>query len=316
MYKILIPQDIHPKAKEFLSQKGYELQVGPAFDEETLLREIPTADALIARTAVYSEKVIRAGTKLKIIARHGVGVDNLPLEQAKKQGLWVTIAKGANVTSVAEHTIALILGAAKMLSTFDSEIRSGNFAIRNKVHGVEISDKKLGLIGMGAIGSKVAEIAAHGFGMEILAYDIYKPKTLPDFVSWQNSLADVFKAADIITVHVPLTPETDNLINKNSIDTMKDGVIIVNCARGGIVNESDLAAALKSGKVKSAALDVFGKEPPEADNPLLKLSNVILTPHNAALTDEAGEAMAMSCAIAVDDVLSGRSPKFPIVQPN
>ncbi|MGI5174170.1 hydroxyacid dehydrogenase [Treponema sp. OMZ 840] len=316
MYKILIPQDIHPKAKDFLLQKGYEIQVGPGFDEETLLKEIPSADALIARTALYSENVIKAGTKLKIIARHGVGVDNLPLEQAKKQNLWVTIAKGANVTSVAEHTITLILAAANLLPTFHDEIRKGNFAIRNKVHGTEISGKKLGLIGIGAIGSKVAEIAVKGFGMKILAFDICKPSIVPDFVEWKNTLEDVYKEADIITLHVPLTPETNNLINKNSIKLMKDGVIIVNCARGGIVNEHDLAEALKNGKVKSAGLDVFSKEPPETDNPLLNLENIVLTPHNAALTDEAAEAMAMSCAVAVDDVFNGRTPKFPIVQPN
>lgn len=315
MYKVLIPQDIHSKAKDYLLQKGYNVQVGPGFDEQTLLHEVPDANALIVRTAPYPANVIQAATKLQIIARHGVGVDNIDLEQAKAQNIWVTVAKGANVTSVAEHTIALLLASAKQLKAFDTATRNDQFPIRNQLHGIELFGKTLGIIGLGAIGQKVAEIAAKGLGMKILAYDVFKPQNIPDYVSWQADVESIFKAADAISVHVPLTSETANLINRASIAMMKDGVILVNCARGGIFNEADLVEALKSGKVRAAGLDVFEQEPPQANHPLFSLNTVMMTPHNAALTDDAAEAMAMSCAIAVDDVLSGRKPQFPIVTP-
>lgn len=315
MKKVLIPQDISQEAKDYLIDKGYDVQVGPGFDIETLKAEVKDADALIVRTAEYPKEVIEAGEKLQIIARHGVGVDNIDLDQAKKQNIWVTVAKGANATSVAEHTITLILAAAKRVIESDLACRQDRFVTRNQIGGIELRGKTLGVLGLGAIGQKVAEIANKGLGMRIIASDIVKPQNCDFDFDWSDSLDEVLKQADVLTIHTPLTDETRNLINKESLKNMKDGVIIINCARGGIVNEDDLYDALKSGKVYSAGLDVFGLEPPSKDNKLFELNNVILTPHIAALTKEAGVAMAMSCALAVDDVLSDRKPKFPIVVP-
>lgn len=315
MFRVLIPQDISACAKDFLKGKGYEVQVGPGFDEATLQREIPNCDAVIARTAVYSRETIsKAGSRLKIIARHGVGVDNIDLEQAKKQGVWVSVAKGANSTSVAEHTMTLLLAASKKLIEFDRGTKEGRFQIRNQMHGSEVTGKTLAIIGFGAIGRKVASMAHNGFGMRIHAYDIFKPQNIPDYVAWHDQLDEIYALADAVTYHVPLTPETKNMACSDTIAKMKDGVILINCARGGIINEAELVRALETGKVGAAGMDVFEEEPPKLENPLLHVKNLVLTPHNAALTNEAAAAMAMMSAKAVDDVLSGRRPDYPVFE--
>lgn len=316
MYKVLIPQDIREEGKRYLTEKGYKVQVGSGADLETLKREIVDADAVIARTAEYPAEVILAGKKLKVIARYGVGYDNIDIKAAERQGIYVTIAKGGNTRSVAEHTIALMLACARNITQSYEELKKGNFAVRNVLPGTELRGKVFSVAGIGAIGLETARIAHDGFGMEVMAFDSYADRSrYPEWVEFADSLEDVLKAADVLSLHTPLTPETKHMINLDTMKRMKTTAIILNVARGPIWDEADLYTALKDGIILAAGADVFEEEPPNKELPLFTLPNYIASPHNAALTNDANIAVSMSCAEAVDDVLNGRVPKFPVNRP-
>lgn len=317
MYKVLIPQDINQAGKTYLKKHGYKIVVGKNWDTETIKREIMDSHAVIARTEKYPAEVIAAGKNLKIIARYGVGTDNIDVKAAEELGVIVTITKGANKQSVAEHTIALLLACAKNLIYCDKECRKGNWNVRNSVSGVELKGKKLGLIGLGDIGLAVAKKAHFGFEMEILGYDPYlDAKDLPDYIEVVQTIDDIFTKSDFISVHVPLTSQTKHMIDKELLEKMKPTAYLINCSRGGIVNESDLYEVLKNNRIAGAAMDVFEIEPATKDNPLFTLDNFIASPHNAGLTKEAAEAVALSAAKAVHYVLSGRKPEYPINNPS
>jgi D-3-phosphoglycerate dehydrogenase len=317
MKKVLIPQDINECGKKFLRDKGYTVIMGSGFDAGTIKKEVADCDAIIARTAPYPADVIAAGKKLRIIARYGVGTDNIDVAAAEKQGVYVTIAKNCNSISVAEHTITLLLAVAKNIPYCDTGVRKGKWELRNTLPGVELRGKVLGIIGLGAIGSEVARIAHEGFKMDIIGYDAYaNTSLLPPYIKAGISFEEVIRQADAISLHIPHTPETGNLINKGVLKTMKKSAYLINCARGGLVNEDDLYEALKNKIIAGAAMDVFAKEPPSADNKLFTLDNFIASPHNAGLTTESADAMALSDARAVDDVLNGRKPQYPVNNPN
>lgn len=316
MYKVLIPQDIMAKGKEFLKAQGYEVIIGSGWDSETIKREVKDADALLVRTALYPEDVIAAGRKLKIIARYGVGTDNIDIKAAEKQGVWVTIAKNANVHSVAEHTIALLLALSKQLVFCNEQVKSGNWEIRNSKQGIELCGKTLGVIGLGAIGLSAAKKAYFGLDMNVIGFDAFADESkLPEYIEIMPSAGEVFSKADAVSLHIPLTKGTKNIVNKELLNKMKPASFLINCARGGIVNEEDLYQALKENVIAGAAMDVFEREPADPKNKLFTLDNFIASPHNAGLTYEAGEAMALSAAEAIHDVLSGRKPKYPVNNP-
>lgn len=316
MKKVLIPQDINECGKKFLRDRGYTVVIGSGCDTQTIKKEIVDCDAVIARTAPYPADVIAAGKKLKIIARYGVGTDNIDLAATEKHGVYVTIAKNCNSISVAEHTITLLLAIAKNITYCDAGTRKGKWELRNTLPGVELRGKILGIIGLGAIGGEVARIAHEGFKMNIIGYDAYvNTALLPPYIKAMPSFEEVAKQADAVSLHIPHTPETDNLINKDVLKTMKKSAYLINAARGGLVNEDDLYEALKNKIIAGAAMDVFTKEPPSTDNKLFTLDNFIASPHNAGLTTESTDAMALSDAQAVDDVLSGRKPRYPVNNP-
>jgi len=313
--KVLIPQDIVAEGKDYLREKGYEVIVGSGHDAETIKREIADCDAVLARTAKYSKEIIAAGKNLKVIARFGVGTDNIDLPFAEEQGVWVTIARGENSNSVAEHTATLIMAASKHLLFLDQQTRAGVWEARNQVPTTELRGKTLGLIGLGDIGRKVAAICHDGLGMKIIGFDAYPPATLPDYIQMADSTDDIFKQSDVISLHIPATKETINMVDKRTLSLMKPNAILVNCARGGIVNEDDLYDALQNKTIAFAAMDVFVEEPALKSLKLWELENFIASPHNAALTKEANIKTALSCARAIDDVLSGRTPEHPVNNP-
>jgi D-3-phosphoglycerate dehydrogenase len=315
MKKVLIPQDISPAGKQYLSERGYNVVIGTGHDTETLKREIADADAALVRTALYPAEVIEAAKKLKIIARYGVGTDNIDVKFAEEKGIWVTIAKNANLESVAEHTIALILALAKDVVNADAQTRRGNFEFRNTHPGTEIKGKTLGLIGLGAIGLSVASKAHFGFNMNVVGFDAYaNPSLLPPYVK-SVSFEQVIEQSDVVSIHIPATPESANMFNKDVFKKMKPTACLINCARGGIINEGDLYDALAGKIIKAAAMDCFEEEPTPAEHPLFTLNNFIATPHSAGLTNEANSAVGVSCAMAIDDVLSGKKPQYPINNP-
>jgi D-3-phosphoglycerate dehydrogenase len=272
--------------------------------KETLRTEISDADALIVRSAtkVTAELLEKAG-KLRVVGRAGVGVDNIDLEAATKRGVLVMSTPGGNAVSVAEHTFALMLALARQVPRLDKAIHEGRWE-KSSAAGTEVRGKTLGLIGLGRIGSEVA-VRADGFDMRVLGYDPFISEAAAQELNVELVALDTLLAeSDFISLHTALSPATENLINAESIAKMKSGARIINAARGELIDEAALAAALESGKLAGAAVDVFREEPPPKNSPLMGLSNVIGTPHVAGSTAEAQEEVGTQVAVQVRDYLS------------
>jgi D-3-phosphoglycerate dehydrogenase len=300
--KVLISDNLSATGVEILKKAGLEVDFRSKTSVEEIEKIIGDYDALIIRSATkVNAGLLDKATKLKIVGRAGSGLDNVDIPAATKKGVVVMNTPGGNTVTTAEHTIGMIFASARMIPQAYSSLKAGKWE-KKKFEGVELFDKTLGIVGLGAIGGVVANRAI-GLGMKILAYDPFlsqeKAKSLGIELA---DLPTIYRKSDFITVHTPKTKETANLINKDTIAQMKDGVRIINCARGGIVNEQDLYEALKSGKVAGAAFDVFEKEPPE-NHPLLTLDNFVATPHLGASTKEAQENVAVAIAEQVVDYL-------------
>jgi D-3-phosphoglycerate dehydrogenase len=257
---------------------------------------------LVIRSATkVTADIIGAAKNLRVIGRAGSGLDNVDKAAASKKGIVVMNTPGGNTITTAEHSIALLFSLARMIPQATASMKAGQWE-KKKFMGVELFNKTLGIIGLGNIGNQVAK-KAQGLEMVVIAYDPFLSDDRAKALGIEKvSLDELFSRADFITIHTPLTPETKNLINSEAIGKMKNEVRIINCARGGIINEKDLYEALKSGKVAGAALDVFEKEPPE-DSSLIGLDNVICTPHLGAATEEAQENVAIAVAEQIADYL-------------
>lgn len=315
-FKVLIPQDITELGKNYLKENGCEVIIGSASDVDTIIREVADCDAILARTALFPKEVFAAAPKVKVIGRHGIGVDNIDVKYCEENGIWVTYAPTSNANSVAEHTIYLMLSCARNASLIDSEFRNGNFEIRNKAKGMDLEGKTLGLIGMGRIGAMVAKKAILGFGMKVVGFDPYlKPENAPEGVTLVASKEEVFQQADFVSLHTPATPETKKSVGMAQFKLMKKGAFLINAARGEVVNEQELIEALEQGVIRGAGLDVFEQEPPAKDNKLLSMRNVIVTPHNAALTQESMDRMGLHAAMGIVDVKNGKVPAWPVNKP-
>ena len=315
-YTILIPSDISQVGKDYLRDKGYSIKMGRGLDEQTIMEDVAECDALLARNEHITRKIMEAGTRLKVISKHGVGLDKIDLDAAQDLNIWVTNGPLSNTVAVAEHTMMLILACAKKLVYFDNAIRSGDYDIRNRVKGMDLEGKTLGLLGLGKIGGMVAKKAIHGFGMQVIGYDPYLPPERRDpELTYCDTMEEIFAGSDIVSIHMPSTPETRGSINKDLIGLMKPTAYLVNAARGDLIREEELVEALRAGTIAGAGLDVFNEEPPKPDNPLFQLPNVTLTPHNAALTLETTDRMGLHAAIGIDEILSGREPSWPVVVP-
>ena len=311
--KVAIPQDITDAGKNFLREKGYELIIGDGdVSQEHLAELLKDADALLARTAKYALETIASAKNLKVIGRHGVGYDNLPVAYCLEHGIAVYITPRAKSEAVAEHTIALMLASVKKISYSDREVRKGEWSFRNHLGGYNLAGKTIGIIGLGRIGRLVAEKAVKGLGMQAIGYDAFLPESaFPEGVKAAKSMEEIYEQADIVTLHVPSTPESIGMINAKTLGLMKKNAHLINAARGDLVNEADLYEALKSGVIAGAAVDVISKEPPEVTNPLLSLDNFIITPHSAALTQESMDNMGLHAAMAIHDGLSGADTSAP-----
>ena len=304
---VAIPQDITAAGKDYLLEKGYELKVGTGDGSpEAIGGLLRDADALLARTIVYTPDMIRAAHKIKVIARHGVGVDNLPVEYCRQQGIPVFNTPYANATSVAEHTIGLILVSLHDMVRSHIRVCNGEWAFRNALVCADISGKTLGIVGMGQIGTLVAKKAMAAFDMNVIGYDAFLPaEQFPDGIACVDSIQAVFQQADIVSLHAPSTPQTRNCVDRNMLALMKPSATLINCARGDLIVEEDLYDALRSGTIKAAAVDVLREEPPKPNHPLFSLENFIVTPHSAALTEESKDRMGLHAAMGIHAVLSG-----------
>jgi D-3-phosphoglycerate dehydrogenase len=312
-YTVVIPQDITEPGKAFLRDKGYVVAVGSGGVEPgDLKKTIAPADAILARTAPFSREILAAAPSLKVIARHGIGVDNIDVDYCTERGIWVTFAPRSNVVSVAEHTIGFLVAAAHRFSLMDRAARKGDWSVRNTATCVDLEGKTLGIVGMGRIGGMVAKKAGAAFGMRILGYDAFvKPEDFPSGVS-PVGLEELFVASDFVSLHAPSTPGTRGMVGAALLAKMKPTAYLVNCARGGLVDEQALCEALKNNRLAGAALDVFEHEPADPENPLFSLENIETTPHSAALTVESLDRMGLHAAMGIHSALSGAKPEWAV----
>ncbi|PLW75209.1 phosphoglycerate dehydrogenase [Cohaesibacter celericrescens] len=304
MAKVLISDKLSETAVQVFKDKGVEVDYMPDLgkDKDKLLEIIGQYDGLAIRSATKAtEKVIAAADNLKVIGRAGIGVDNVDIEQATQRGIIVMNTPFGNSITTAEHAIAMMFAVARQIPAADASTQAGKWE-KSKFMGVEITSKVLGIIGCGNIGGIVASRAV-GLKMKVIAFDPFlSVERAVELGVEKVELADLFKRADFISLHTPLTDKTRNIISAQAISTMKDGVRIINCARGGLVDESALADAIKSGKVAGAAFDVFTQEPAK-ENVLFGLPNVVCTPHLGASTSEAQENVAIQVAEQMADYL-------------
>lgn len=309
--KILITDSLHEKGKAILS-KHADVDDRSGISAEELLQVIGGYEALIVRGRTkLTRNLIEAANQLKVIGRAGIGVDNIDLAAAHAQGVTVVNSPHATTTAVAEHTLSLLFALARSIPRADSAMKSGQW-IKSQLEGVEINGKVLGVIGMGAIGSAVAERAS-ALGMVVIGYDpLTSDKDVTQHHAKPTSLSEVYAQSDIITLHVPLTRDTRGMIDGQALAHMKRGVRLICTARGGVIDETALLGALESGQVAGAALDVFAKEPPGM-TALVTHPNVICTPHIGAQTTEAQARASVDIAHEVLAALGGEKLRWKVI---
>lgn len=313
---ILIPADISEPGKAYLRGRGYVLRSGRGTDEQTLTEDIADCDGLLVRNACITADVIRAGKRLRVISKHGIGLDKIDLKAAQDAGIWVTFGPQSNIMSVAEHTLSLILACAKHTVFFDAATRAGDYDIRDRIRSTEVCGKTLGILGCGRIGGLVAKKAVFGLEMKVAAFDpCPHPESRDIGIEYVDDIAVLFSESDFISLHIPSTPRNKGLVDKKLFGVMKPTAYLINMARGDVVNEEDLVKALSENRIAGAGLDVFADEPPSPSNPIFSLPNVVVSPHSAALTRESADRMGLHAAIGIDEVLSGKVPTWPAFIP-
>jgi D-3-phosphoglycerate dehydrogenase len=297
--KVIVADKISERGLELLKKTGWNVV---QTTKENLTAELADAEALIVRSATrVTPELMDRAPKLRVVGRAGVGVDNIDLDEATKRGILVMSTPGGSSVSVAEHTFALLLSLVRQVPKFDASMREGKW--EKSSSGAEVRGKTLGLVGLGRIGREVA-IRAAGFDMKLLAFDPYLSESAASELSVELvPLEKLLAESDFISLHTAVSPQTQGMINAESLAKTKKGVRIINAARGELINEADLAAAIKSGQVGGAALDVFTEEPPK-NNPLIGLANVVTTPHVAGSTAEAQEELGIQVAVQVRDYLA------------
>ena len=303
MKRVLVADGLQAVGVDALRKHGLDVDVAGSLDERALIARLGEYEGLIVRSATkVTRAAMAAASRLEVIGRAGAGVDTIDVDAATERGIIVMNTPGGNTTAVAEHTLALLLALARRVSVADATVKAGRWE-KNRLQGVELLGKTLGILGLGRIGGEVARRAL-GFRMQVLAYDPYLTREAAERLGVESvELDELLSRSDFITIHTPLTGDTRHLIGEGELARMKRGVRLINCARGGIIDETALARALESGHVGGAGIDVFEQEPPPADHPLLRFEQVVLTPHLGAATDEAQSAVALAIADQVADVL-------------
>lgn len=318
--KILVSDKLSEKGLEILkAEKGFEVEMKTGLKPEELKKIIKDYDALIVRSATkVTKEIIEAADRLKIIGRAGVGLDNVDLKAATAKGVIVMNTPSGNTISTAEHAMSLLLSLSRNIPQANQSTKNGEW-LRSKFMGVELYGKVLGIIGLGRVGKEVAKRAS-AFGMKILAYDPFLSEEIAKGLEVEVvELNDLLSRSDYISVHTPLTNETKYMISDAQFSLMKDSCRIINCARGGIIEEKALVRAIEQGKIAAAALDVFEKEPLDKNSELLKLNNLVLTCHLGASTEEAQVNVAIEIAQCLRDALLGKgirnAANYPSVEP-
>ena len=313
MARVFISDKLEASGIDLLRQAGLEVDNRPGLSGAELLEALQAAEGMIVRSGTrVTAELLETPGKLRAIVRAGVGVDNIDVAAATRKGIVVMNTPGGNTVSTAEHTITLLLSLARHIPTADSSIHQGKWE-RNKFVGTQLAGKTLGVVGLGRVGREVARRAA-GMDLKVIGYDPFlAPERAAQLgIESMPDLASLLPRCDFLTVHTPLTAETQGLIGARELALMKKGARIINCARGGIIHEESLVGALRSGHIAGAALDVFVEEPPPGDHPLLKFPNVVVTPHLGASTVEAQESVALEAAQLLIDFLTKGIIQFAV----
>ena len=315
--KILVIQKIHEAGIRLLKENSnYEFEIIENINDEILKKKIVDCDGLSIRTAKLSGELIDRGEKLKIISRHGVGYDNIDLNSSKKNNITIAITASANAVAVAEHVMFMLLNISKRKDMYDKTVRAGNFGDRNKLpKTIELWNKNILIAGFGRIGQCLIK-RCQGFEMNVFVYDPFISKeTVKKFGGKKvENLSESVQSMDVISIHMPLNDKTKNIINYNLIKNMKKNCIIINAARGGIINEIDLNKALNENLIFGAGLDVFETEPPNQNNPLLKNDKVFFSPHTAAFTEECMIRMGKETIQNIIDFFDKKLEKTKIIK--
>ena len=311
MEKVFLTEQIHADAVAFLKER-FEVVQGTSVDAAEMIRQAQGCAAILIRSARITAEIMDGIPSLKVIAKHGMGVDNIDVKHATEKGILVVNAPYSNLNAVAEHIVMLLLSLSKRTVRMDSLTRRGEFFKRNQYKTTELKGATVGIIGLGKI-SRLVVKKLSGFEMEILASD--------PFVSQEDAAGlpvtmvtadEVYRRSDFVIVHTSLFPSTFHLVGREQFRQMKPTAYIINAARGPVIDEAAMIEALQAGEIAGAGLDVFEQEPPEKDNPLFAMENVILSPHNAALSDGALRSMAMDSAQGVTEYLMGKPVTYPV----
>ena len=305
--KVLVTVDNYsvycPEAKKMLVENGFEVIeyiLGRPFTFDEIKGEIHDVDAVIAGADTWNEDVFKVAPKLKVISRFGVGVDNIDLDKAREYGIKVTNAKGMNAIAVAELAVGLILGAIRNIPNLNDSTHKGNWV---RFMGIDLKGKRVGLLGYGAIARQVAKMLK-GFDVELFAFDKYPDREMAfEQGVCLTGMEEILRKCDVVSMHLPSTKETYHIMGNKEFAMMKDGAYFINTARGALIDEKALHDALKSGRLTAAAIDVYGVEPAEASNPLIRLDNIICTSHIASETFDTYAKVSLATAQAIIDVI-------------
>jgi len=311
-YKVLLYEDMHEAGKALLREKA-EIFFARSLEEDSLIKEVKDINGIIMRAnGMVTRRIMEAAPQLKVIGRHGVGVEKIDLEAATEKGIWVVNTPDANNISVAEHFFGLALILSKMLKKADIALREGRWGARYEYTGNELHGKTLGILGFGRVGRAVGRIGHKGFDMKVLYYDALRyEETEKELNAKKVSLEEVVSQSDYISINLPMLPETKGLLGEREFGLMKPSAFIINLARGPIWDEKVLHKALKEKKIAGAGSDVYEVEPAAKGHPLFDLENFVGTPHMAAHTEEALKRMSM-VAKDVIRVLEGKEPIYPV----
>lgn len=302
--KVVATSPLHPDAEALLCEH-HTYVAAPDTRPETLRELVQDADGLIVRTKL-PEDIFEFAPQLKACVRHGVGLDFIPVEAATAKGIPVANLLEANKQGVVEYVVGAALSLARDFRRLDRELRHDGWRAREGYAGIELSGRVLGVVGCGRIGRSVADAMRSAFGMQVIGYDT--ARVSPDAGIRQVSLRELFEQADIITLHLPSTNDTQDIVGADLLGRMRDGALLINAARGDLIDERALVDGLSIGRPAAAAIDVFRAEPPEKDHPFLAIPNLLLTPHIAGGTRESGLRMSMQSVDAMLKILSGQRP--------
>jgi D-3-phosphoglycerate dehydrogenase len=308
--KVLVTENIHQAGWDTLRAEA-EAVAWPGQGKQPLQDAVADVQAILVRVAKISRDVIEAAPRLTVIGKHGVGTDNIDIPAATARGVLVTNTPLANSTSVAEHALALLLAVARRIGESERDLAQGRMRTQKLYQGIELSGKVMGVVGLGSAGLRLARMTGQGLGMRVLGFDPYK-SPWPDGVEQCRELEPLLRQADFLSIHVPLTKETQNLIGPAALAAMKPSAVLVNTARGGIVDEAAVAEAVRGGRLAGAGLDVVVDEPLKPSHALNGVPNIILTPHVAGVTEDGMMRMAQDSAEDILRVLRGERPNYPV----